>query len=332
MSSMMKPQGQGPDPSMNGNGEGFQLGYDPRLVEGAVLLAIREHPQERDLRGHLDRIYELQDAEDREAAFQAFHAEWFARLGLGTPIELAFEERPQLSASTRGCVVAPAMTRKEEGTDLFVAQQDDGGDGTQRRSIGIQLRPESFLDPDFLLGLLRHEFLHIADMLDPAFGYQPALTQPDGGPMPKRLLQERYRALWDATIDGRLVREGRAQVRWREHRLRDFAQAFPMLGEQTEEAFARFFDTPFHTHFQLLSFAHSPGYETTSKDMYCSLCNSPSHVLEPDPERLPAAVKTWITRDFPDWRPEKGLCPQCADLYRARPLSSSAVSLLPDIT
>jgi hypothetical protein len=34
-------------------------------------------------------------------------------------------------------------------------------DEVARRVIGLQIRPQSFLEPDALLALLRHEFLHI---------------------------------------------------------------------------------------------------------------------------------------------------------------------------
>jgi DNA-binding LacI/PurR family transcriptional regulator len=44
--------------------------------------------------------------------------------------------------------------------------------------------------------------LHIADMVDPAFGYQPAVPEVDGGPTYARLLQDRYRALWDVSVAG----------------------------------------------------------------------------------------------------------------------------------
>lgn len=312
---------------------GFRVDYDPRLVEEAVLRAIRDAAEEPSFRAERDRIYELQDAEEQEAVFRTVHAQWFVRLGLGRPIEQAFEERPSLTASTCRCVVVRANSRKQESADLFVAPPEEGEDEVGQRSIGIQVRSDSFLDPDFLLGLLRHEFLHIADMLDPAFGYEPELPEPEGGAMAKRLLQDRYLALWDAAIDGRLVREERAPVLVRERRLRDFARAFPMLGEQTENYFDRYFDAPFHTHSDLLAFACAPGEaESPIRDTRCPLCGFPTQAFEQDPEGLPVEVRSSIVRDFPAWVPARGLCVQCADLYRSRLLSSAAAALLPKIS
>jgi hypothetical protein len=172
---------------------------------------------------------------------------------------------------------------------------------------------------------------HIVDMLDPNFAYEPALPESAGGPTYDRLLTDRYRALWDTTIDGRLLRRGWAPAAVRERRLRDFARAFPMLGARTTEEFAHFFDTDSHTHSELVAFACNPG-NNSSKPGYggrCPLCRFPTYAFEPTPEHLPAAVIARIIRDFPTWRPAHGLCPQCADLYHAQPLSIAAVQQLP---
>lgn len=48
--------------------------------------------------------------------------------------------------------------------------------------------------PGRYTALLRAELLHLADMLDPAFGYAPTLPEMDGGPSAAGLLQDRYRA------------------------------------------------------------------------------------------------------------------------------------------
>ncbi len=61
----------------------------------------------------------------------------------------------------------------------------------------------------------------------------------------------------------------------------------------------------------------------------CPLCGFPSARFEPRPEDLPRAVRDAIRADFPGWIEADGLCPQCADLYRARPLSRGAADLLP---
>lgn len=235
----------------------FKITYDPRLVEESVLLAIRDHAEEGPFREERDRLYEIQEPERREYSFQEFHGTWFVHMRLHAPIEQTLDERPLLRSATRRCMVVPANARANEGAELFVAPPEEGMDDVARRSIGIRLVPDSFLKPAPQLAMLRHEFLHIVDMLDPAFGYEPSWPRLEE-PARRGLLQERYRAIWDSTIDGRLVLERRMPVAAREHRFRDFARLFPMLGNQMERAFEQFFSKPCRTHLELATYAAVP--------------------------------------------------------------------------
>ncbi|MBI2504079.1 MAG: hypothetical protein HYW07_12705 [Candidatus Latescibacteria bacterium] len=292
----------------------FRVDYDACLVEEAVLRALPGHPEEGEFRQVRDQLYELGDPDERDQAFRTFHGQWFQRLGLCQPLADALGERPILRQQTRRCAVVRARSKKEEGAELFVSSEG--------RSIGVQLRPESLLDSGQLLGLLRHEFLHVADMLDPDFGYEPELHVPEEG-MARRLVQDRYRVLWDALIDGRLTREGRAPAGVRVRRFQDFARAFPMLGPDLERYFARYFDQSGHCHADLVSCARDPVQALGLKevtDRRCSLCNFPSCDFEPRPEDLPASLVARVMAHFPTWHPSQGLCRQCADLYRGRAL------------
>jgi hypothetical protein len=62
----------------------------------------------------------------------------------------------------------------------------------------------------------------------------------------------------------------------------------------------------------------------------CPLCRFPTYAPEPNPEQLAAEVVARIVADFADWQPRHGLCGQCAELYRARPLSAGAAESLPN--
>jgi len=76
--------------------------------------------------------------------------------------------------------------------------------------------------------------------------------------VPAPLLRERYRVLWNTSIDGRLVRLGLVPPVCRAHRFREFARTFPMLGDRTAEAFTRCFEAAAVTHAELMRGACAP--------------------------------------------------------------------------
>jgi hypothetical protein len=308
--------------------------HDPRLVEEAVFYAQRDHYVASDLDERRRRIYETSEPEERERLFHDLYREWFARLGLGKTIDHALQERPIITALVDVCYVVCATHAKEEGAELFVAS-NKGLEEKQRRTLRIRIRPESLLDPESAIRFLRHELYHIADMLDPAFAYEPVLPKTDGGPTYDTLITNRYRVLWNVTINGRMAGRGWLPQTTRDQQLNDFRQAFPMLKEEAEKSFRRFFDADQPRHSELADFALDPRAasgdlkERSAAGTHCPLCRFPSHSFEPEPEKLDAEVLTAISRDFPKWTPARGLCAQCADLYRASRLSMAAAKALP---
>lgn len=310
----------------------FSTEYDSRLVEEAVLLAIAGRAEERRFRSRRDRIYELQDAHERDQAFHQFHAAWFSRLRLGDPVATALNEQPLLSRQTDRCRIIPAMAQKDEGADLHIGSDFASESCDPLRTIMIRLRPATLLRSAACLSLLRHELMHLADMLSPGFGYKPELPKSEAGPAYDNLLRERYRVLWDATIDGRLVQRGWLPAEARLKRLAEFATAFPEL----QAAFPQWFDTPDHRHAELLAFAEAPTsgdsapLQPQARKGRCPLCRFPSfHLI--DGLELSADELDEVFHDFPNWDPNHGLCRQCADLYRARHTSRLAAESLPGI-
>jgi len=304
-----------------------RLQLDPRLMEEAVMLGIKGHPGEREFRHARDQIYELSDEEDRNRRFDLFHQHWFTQLNLERPIVQALSERPLLMRETEGCRVASVVFPKDEGADLY---------GATPMTIVLKLRPASLLDVPGLLAFLRHEFTHLCDMLDPCFNYEPELPKSEVGPSYDNLIRERYRVLWDTWIDGRLSHQGWAPEEIRPRRLAEFKAAFPMLNRSLHTKFLEWFDSPLHTHQELVAFALNP--ETVDRPQTsqqrltgrCPLCRFPSFDLQ-DGQDLPAQAVQEIALDFPNWQSHHGLCRQCADLYESRQLSKSAESALPKI-
>jgi hypothetical protein len=228
--------------------------YDAVLVEEAVALALHARPRAPYWRER-SQVYDLADEDEKAREFARLARAEFEALRLGEPVDRALREQPLLAVAAGGCLVLPAASLRDEGAELFVAREDGA---PVRRSIVIRLRARSFADPGALLSFLRHELYHVADMVDPAFGYDPFIDEPGEEPARIKLIVGRYRALWDAAIDGRLARQGRAPDAARSLRRREFAAAFPMLGEAGERAFLRWFDGPAPAHADLVAFARDP--------------------------------------------------------------------------
>jgi hypothetical protein len=310
------------------------LRYDPHLVEETVFLALRQRPETREFQNQRDRVYEVIDADERERCFDALHRSWFARLKLSKVVDQGLQEQPSIASNVESCFVVCAAQAKEEGAELFVAP-DEEVEGTARRIVSILLRPESLLQPESLLTFLRHELFHVADMLEPTFAYEPTLPKAEGGPTYDTLITNRYRALWDVTINGRMVRRGWISERVRDEQFAEFVRAFPMLEEKSEELFSSFFNGEQHPHTELAAFAFDPRavvgtlHGASAPGTHCPLCRFPTQVFEPEPDHLGPAVLATIRQDFPQWLPALGLCAQCADLYRANRLSLAAAQSLP---
>ena len=155
--------------------------------------------------------------------------------------------------------------------------------------------------------------------MDPSFGYQRSLPASDDGPSGDNILRDRYRVLWDVTIDGRLARAGLASRDVREARWQEFASTFTMLGERCRDAFDEWFDRVRPTHESLVTFALAPdGSTNTGHSGRCPLCRFPVASLDPLPDRLSTATQEAIRINHPAWHVEQGLCSQCLDLYEAR--------------
>ena len=313
---------------------GLSIKFDPKLVEDSVFYSQGASDIAPELAEQRDRIYDVANAEARDELFCELYRTWFHRLGLGEPIHRALREQALITTRVNKCYVLYASHAKQEGAELFVAS-DPASREIQQSNLRILIRPVTLLRAEPAMEFLRHELFHIADMLDPAFAYEPNLPKAEGGPTYDTLIINRYRVLWDVTIAGRMLRRGWCCAAVREQELNNFAHAFAMLNGQCEEPFQRFFDAAEPRHAELAAFAFAPRAAAGSLSnagvagTHCSLCRFPTHVFATEPARLGAQVLAAINEDFPDWTPAKGLCVQCADLYRGRELSTAALKLLP---
>jgi hypothetical protein len=296
-----------------GAAPGFRVAYDAALVEECVLLAEPRlgGSEAEAFRGERDRIYGVLDLDEREARFEALHGRLFLRLGLDRPLHEELARLPELLVRSRGCRVLPAVTRQEESADVCAERAATGAAPT----IVLRLRPQSLLEPEALRPLLRRELLHVADMLDLDFGYVTELPLLESDPAILNLLRERYRVVWDTTIDGRLCRRGLLGEPARSTRLAEFARAFPMLGEDSERVFARWFDIARPTHGAIVAFIEQPLGPGSHDAARCPLCHLPQRRSDGEAAVLDANLVRAIERDRPGWAAEQGCCARCAELY-----------------
>jgi hypothetical protein len=267
----------------------MNLTYDSDLLEGVVFLASRRMPDLLARRFHRERtsLY----SRDEDAFFQ-FHLKWFRDLGFEDRL---LKDAKHLPADT--LLFRKAVSKKDEGAELFVRPD--------AKNVALALRAERFFEPDFE-SWLAHELTHISDMLDPTFAYEPEIHLPDAPPAELDLLRERYRVLWDVTIDGRLNRNKPA-------RLAEFQKVLP-----GSDAFERLWSRR-PSHPELVALAKSVlARAQRTPGAACPLCKFPTFAWADAP---PAES---IQRDFPRWLPEHGCCARCAELYTTRQLEQPA--------
>lgn len=146
----------------------------------------------------------------------------FEQLGFGDALRGLLAERPTIRRAVGRVIVHGARRRSEEGADLFRPE------GESAPVLVERLCPETFVTPGRLPALLRRELLYVADMLNPAFGYDPAAADRDLPPSdaPPR---ERYMALWALSVEQRLLDEGHGDAGRVALAEATIARAFPHL-------------------------------------------------------------------------------------------------------
>ncbi len=301
----------------------YRIEFQPQLIEEAVARVMADHADAGLFWQEREQLYENIDGEVREAAFRNFYESWFNRLGLIAPLRQIFELWPTLTAATSRCLLIRARAKKHLGAELYITAEEPCTKARERRTIVVQLTPELLSQPKLFLEFLHHEFLHLVDMLDPHFGYEPNFPKSEAGPAYDHFLQSRYAVLWDVTIDGRLHQRGWLPPTVREKHFVNFKRTFQGAEDKLEKTFAHFFDQNSHTHRELVEFAQHPEkwlagetVEASSKGR-CTICCFPTFQLI-DPSELSAELIAKIHEHYPEWNTAQLICRQCADLYEAR--------------
>jgi hypothetical protein len=304
----------------------MQLRYDEDIIEAAVFLCTsgrrRGVPPLQVARFHRERekLYEILDPDERHAAFFRLHFDWFREWGLEESLTGVLSEFPLLSDKLTLLAVRKTQGQNDEGAELYV---NEAGQCTGL----LALRPERLAQDASLTDFLRHEFTHLHDMLDPAFGYSPALDLPGLNAAQRRLAAERYRLLWDITIDGRLAAAGHTPLTPREPHATAFARGYAFWpAERRSEAFESLRHGARPCHRDLLALIADPrglhGAHRPAPGASCPLCAFPTFDWS-DAGALPAGITARIVAEFPLWSPEQGLCGRCGEAYGAAVRSGS---------
>jgi hypothetical protein len=293
----------------------MKLLFDEDLVEGAVLdhartahsLQVRRFHRER------EKVYAIADPDARNAAFFRLHLDWFREWGMESFLRERTASFCHFENNLKALAFRKARNKTEEASELYVNR--DG----ERHGM-VALRPERFAKRSSLVPFLNHELMHLNDMVDPKFGYSPEIAALAQSPSQQRLLRERYRLLWDITIDGRLVGAGLETGATREQRWSEFNRAFSFLPDpKREETFESLWMSSSPQHLQLVALAMDPRGLNASHVPQpggpCPLCGFPT--FEWAPQKGLDAVALAIGAEFPNWSAEHGACKRCLEVYES---------------
>lgn len=299
----------------------MQLRYDDEFIEAAVTLAaggrLTKVPALQVTRFHRERerLYTILDPDERNAAFFRLHLEWFREWGLERPINDVFAAFRLVREALTTLGIRRSIDKRDEGAELYVNESGE-------RTGMLALRLERLGRPEALKEYLRHEFMHLHDMLDPGFGYSPSIDVPGLNSAQQRLALERYRLLWDITIDGRLAAAGHAPMLSRAQHVEAFARGYSFWPEpRRAETFASLWQEPAPRHAGLIALIADPrGWRTVtgpSPGAACPLCGFPTFAWA-ESSAVPEKVQAAVIAEFPTWQPAHGLCQRCFEAYTVR--------------
>jgi hypothetical protein len=306
--------------------------YDPQLVDDIVYKGLAEKEKNGD-RVLYNEYHEKRDAiydseqEKRSKKFKALDKDFFNRLGYDRYVADMFDEYPDIKEIVEEVHVRRATTRQNEGSNVV----DEG------KKVIIRLYPELFIEGKEMCRVMRHELMHVSDMMDEKFGYR--VEDFDCSPMEERIIRDRYRLFWDIYVDGRLENKGVETTASRDDRKKELESFFSKIPEDSRDLiFKKLWDAEVPlTHDRMVEMAkdinkvlelaaegRSPEeFEEETKKVgplpgtTCPLCGFPSFDWVEEVANDEEIAKV-INEDFPDWEPHDGVCSRCAEYYKIK--------------
>ncbi len=312
----------------------LEIVYDQQLVDDIVYKGLAKQEASGDLALYKeyhekrDAIYEMEE-ESRPRKFRELDSDFFNRLGCDVYIKEIFDEYPDIKEKIESVHVRRATTRQNEGSNVV----DEG------RKVIIRLYPEIFIEGiNEIRRVIRHELMHVSDMMNKEFNYN-VNEEFSPSPMEERIMRDRYRLFWDISVDGRLVNKGLETTATREERKREFDSFFSKIPEgsrdlvftkmwEAEEPMAhdRMVELSKDTNKVLALAAGDRSSEELIEDTKelgplpgttCTLCGFPSFDWVEEAAKDEETAKV-ISEDFPDWKPQDGVCSRCAEYYKIK--------------
>ncbi len=302
---------------------------DPAFVEETVFLALRrraasgDHALAQAFHAERDALYDVGGpAAERDTAFQRLASRYFQTLGFAALFAQRFAECPFLADRIQAAVVRRVWSRKEERVELY-ASDASGRPAMQGLSMTLLLglQAERCLETPQLTSFLRHELLHVSDMLDPAFAYDPHPALGGACDAEDDVTRERFALLWNLVVDGRMRRQGWPAPVEDTARRRDFERAFAGWDAARRQAVWQALDARTSwTQRELLALAQDERLTRMlgAGGVRCPLCHFPTSAGVRDWQGERAAITEVIRADYPQWEPAQGACLQCVELYRSR--------------
>ncbi len=313
-------------------GEGIEIEFDSRLMEEIVSHEInrRELMGDREaLVNYHERVDPLYDQTPRERLWRIdeIHAELFVDFGFEGILREILNEFPVIQEKVRKMYVVPAF--EEEIADLTVESEAEEPPEKLDKVL-LKLSSEGFFDVEHLRMVMRHELIHVQDMLDEEFGYKPDL--PSLPILERTLVADRYGVIWDIYIDNRLNREGKKTLSDKDAHHREFESLYLKIPQpERTQIFEGLWALEMITHDEILEFARDNNkllarFTDRKEKIFlpgspCPLCRFPTYSWMEDLEgHMDEKAIEIIQRDFPDWSPADGACERCIEVYEARVL------------
>ena len=327
----------------------MEIRFQPALLQEVIDSFVEKTEREGDptyykeFHQYADPIYERFSLDDREGEFKKLYQYLFGIWGFADIVRDTFDEYPALRERIGIVLVRGVLKEDQEGVDILrkwgSVEQDLAKQFEEKglKGVGIKLLPRRFYDPA-LTRYCRHELLHISDMLDPVFGYDPD-TKVGQNPGEETLILHRYRVLWCLNIDSRLQAADKESMLSKEDRFKEFRSWYRKIpATQLRSVFEGLWQTESMTHSELVEMATDttrvldraldiegselPQIQTKVMLMPgfpCPLCRFPTYNwvegLETNVEKH---VLDFIREHHPGWDTEFGACDRCVEVYKLR--------------